>query len=95
MSPAADRRAVPVYLLIAWTASFLFCLPIIRAAGTNAANGAYTTGLMWCPALGALLTCAYLGRPIASLGWSRRQTRYPNVAPGPGAPAPPHRERTA
>jgi len=25
---------------------------------------------------GALLTCTYLGRPIASLGWQLGQTRY-------------------
>jgi hypothetical protein len=28
------------------------------------------------PAIGALLTCKYLGRPIASLGWHWGQTRY-------------------
>jgi hypothetical protein len=55
---------LPVYFLI------------IKSAGTNAANGAYTTGLMWCPAIGALLTCKYLGRPVASLGWQWGKTRY-------------------
>ena len=31
---------------------------------------------MWCPAIGALLTCKYLGRPITSLGWQWGETRY-------------------
>src|SRR3954449_5340929 len=72
----ADRRAVQVYLLATWTVSSLFYFLIIKSAGTNAAGGAYVTGLMWCPALGALLTCKYLGRPIASLGWRWGKTRY-------------------
>ena len=76
MNPVADRRAVPVYLLITWAASSLFYFLIIKSVGTNAANGAYTSCLMWCPAIGALLTCRYLGRPIASLGWQWGQTRY-------------------
>jgi membrane protease YdiL (CAAX protease family) len=76
MSLAADRRAILVYLLVTWAASSLFYFLIIKSAGSNAASGAYTTGLMWCPAIGALLTCKYLGRPIASLGWQWGQTRY-------------------
>jgi membrane protease YdiL (CAAX protease family) len=70
------RRAIPVYLLFTWTFSSLFYWLIIRSAGTPAANGAYVTGLMWCPAMGALLTCKYLGRPIAGLGWQWGRTRY-------------------
>src|SRR5690242_9284364 len=31
---------------------------------------------MWCPALGALVACKYLRRPVASLGWQWGQTRY-------------------
>ena len=69
MNPTAERRALPVYLLATWSVSSLFYFLIIKSAGTNAASGAYTTGLMWCPAIGALLTCKYLGRHIASLGW--------------------------
>jgi membrane protease YdiL (CAAX protease family) len=75
MSVAA-RRAIPVYLLFTWALSSLFYFLIIKSAGTNAADGAYTSGLMWCPAVGALLTCRYLGRPIATLGWQWGQTRY-------------------
>src|SRR5579884_341784 len=76
MQVAADRRGIPVYLLVTWAASSLFYFLIIKSAGSNAANGAYTAGLMWCPAIGALLTCRLLGRSVASLGWQWGQTRY-------------------
>jgi membrane protease YdiL (CAAX protease family) len=76
MNPAADRRAIPVYLIVTWAVSSLFYFLIIKSAGTNAAGGAYTTGLMWCPATGALLACKYLRRPLAGLGWQWGQTRY-------------------
>ncbi len=46
MNPAAYRRTILVYLLVTWAVSFLFYFLIIKSAGTNAANGAYTTGLM-------------------------------------------------
>jgi len=52
MNLAADRRAILVYLLVTWTVSSLFYFLIIKSAGTNAASEAYTTGLMWCPAIG-------------------------------------------
>jgi len=76
MNRAANRRAILVYLLVTWTFSSLFYFLIIRSAGTNAASGAYISGLMWCPAIGALLTCKYLGRPVAGLGWQWGETRY-------------------
>lgn len=72
-----------MYLLVTRTVSSLFYFLIIKSAGTNAASaasGAYTTGLMWRPAIGALLTCKYLGRPIASLGWQWGRTRYQIVS---------------
>jgi uncharacterized protein len=76
MNLPSDRRAIPVYLLVTWTVSSLFYFLIIKSAGTRAAGGAYTTGLMWCPAVGALLTCKYLRRSVGSLGWKWDQTRY-------------------
>src|SRR5262249_21368198 len=49
MNPAAGRRAIFVYLVVTWTVSSLFYFLIIKSAGSNAASGAYTTGLMWSP----------------------------------------------
>ena len=69
--------AILVYLLFTWTVSSLFYFLIIKSAGTNARDRSFPPpGLMWCPAIGALLTCKYLGRPLASLGWRWGQTRY-------------------
>jgi len=76
MGSPLDRRAIPAYLLVTWACSSFFYFLIIKSAGTNAASGAYVHGLMWCPAVGALLTCIFLGRPIASLGWQWGATRY-------------------
>jgi membrane protease YdiL (CAAX protease family) len=76
MKLAGGLRAIWVYLLATWTLSGLFYFLIIKSVGTNAASGAYVSGLMWCPALGALITCKYLSRPVASLGWQWGQTRY-------------------
>jgi hypothetical protein len=41
-----------VYLFVAWTVSSLFYFFIVKSAGANAADGAYTSGLMRCPAKG-------------------------------------------
>lgn len=80
MNLAADRRAIPVYLLFTWAFSSLFYFLIIKSVGTNAADGTYTAALMWCPAVGALLTCKYLGRSVSSLGWQWGKTRYEVVS---------------
>jgi membrane protease YdiL (CAAX protease family) len=76
MSRDTESHAIPIYLLFTWIASSVFYFLIIKSAGTNSAGGNFTSGLMWCPAIGALLTCKYLGRPIANLGWKWGETRY-------------------
>lgn len=77
MTPAADRLAIPPCTCSSHG-------PSVRCSTSsssnppapNAAGEAYTTGLMWCPAIGALLTCRYLDRPVAGLGWQCGQTRH-------------------
>jgi len=76
MKAAIGRRALPAYLLATWTASSLFYFLIIKSVGTRAADGTYTSCLMWCPAIGALVACRYLGRSVSSLGWQWGETRY-------------------
>src|SRR4051812_15161392 len=76
MNLAAGRAAIPLYLLLTWTFSSLFYFLIIKSTGTTAAGGAYISALMWCPAIGALLTCRYLHIHVASLGWRWGRTRY-------------------
>lgn len=69
MSQNRDRRAIPVYLFCTFALSTVFYVLSARPA-TGSGNWLdYTSCLMWCPALGAWLTCRYLGRPISSLGW--------------------------
>jgi len=76
VNDSPPRRAIPIFLLFTWTFSSLFYFLIIKSKGTNAAGGAYVSGLMWCPALGALLTCAVLRRSVSTLGWQWGRTRY-------------------
>jgi hypothetical protein len=61
-----------VYLLVTWTVNSLFYFLIIKSAGANAASGAYTTRLMWCPAIGALLIMALAVR-LAEMKWRRER----------------------
>jgi hypothetical protein len=70
MEPTSDRRAIPVYLLVTWIASGLFYFLIIKSTGTNAASGAYTSGLMWCPAIGAGQTRYQILSYLIPLGYS-------------------------
>jgi membrane protease YdiL (CAAX protease family) len=76
MTLPARHRSVLVYLFFTWCVSSLFYFLMIKSAGTNAAGGAYVTGLMWSPAVGALLACRYLRRPLGTLGWKWGRTRY-------------------
>ena len=42
---------------------------------TQTVNAAYIFGLMWMPAVAAILTCRILGRPLRTVGlgtWNRR-----------------------
>jgi membrane protease YdiL (CAAX protease family) len=63
------RRGIATYLAAAFGLSAVLWALIIHAKSIGAAGGLYVTALMWCPALGALITCRALGRPVASLGW--------------------------
>lgn len=78
MNLAAVRRAIVVYLLVSWTVSFLFYFLIIKSAGTNAANGSLRVRPDVAPRSRALLTCKYLGRPIASLEWQLGPNALPS-----------------
>jgi uncharacterized protein len=76
MSSRDDRRAVPVYLLLTFALSSVLYFLIIKSGHLGAGGGTYVTLLMWCPAMGAMLTCKYLGRDVGSLGWKWGEPRY-------------------
>jgi membrane protease YdiL (CAAX protease family) len=76
MLPPNDRRAVPAYLLctLCLSSIFYFLIAISSTGGGQWVD--YTGCLMWCPAIGALLACKYLGRSVSTLAWRWGQTRY-------------------
>ncbi len=73
---SASRRQIPTFLLFVVVFSSLFYFLILRAHAISGARGLYVTGLMWCPALAAMVTLKLNGRSLADLGWKWPQTRY-------------------
>jgi membrane protease YdiL (CAAX protease family) len=71
-----SRKPLAIYLVLTFALSSIFYFLVIRAGHLAAAGGMYVTGLMWCPAIAAILTCILTGRPVASLGWRWGQWRY-------------------
>jgi membrane protease YdiL (CAAX protease family) len=70
-TPTSDsRRAIAMFLVFVFALSSIFYALIIHAGRIGAANGMFVQGLMWCPAIAALLTCVLLGRSVRSLGWT-------------------------
>jgi membrane protease YdiL (CAAX protease family) len=65
-------RGILTYLVCTLGLSSIFYALIIHAGRLGAGGGLYVAGLMWCPALAALLTCRLRGRPVSSLGWTWR-----------------------
>ncbi len=72
------RKNIATFLVI----TTLLCLPIYYLcahAGTLRAGFSgvgYALMIMWCPGLGALITCGIRGIPVASLGWKWGRTKY-------------------
>jgi uncharacterized protein len=71
-----DRRAIPAYLLFTLCLSSIFYLLNAKSSTGGGEWVDYIGWLMWCPAIGALLTCKYLGRSVSTLGWKWGKTRY-------------------
>jgi membrane protease YdiL (CAAX protease family) len=65
----AVRATIWTYLACTFGLSSIFYVLIIRDGHLAAAHGLYVLGLMWCPGVAALLTCAIRGKPVSSLGW--------------------------
>jgi membrane protease YdiL (CAAX protease family) len=69
----ARWRAVGLFVLLTICLSGIFWV-LINA--TQTVNAAYIFGLMWMPALAAILTCRILGRPLRMLGLGTWNGRY-------------------
>jgi membrane protease YdiL (CAAX protease family) len=82
MTPLRDSREehwarqVAIYLLLLFGFSALFYFLILRAHGLREAGGIYVIGIMWCPALAAMLTLKLHERNLADLGWKWPKTKY-------------------
>jgi membrane protease YdiL (CAAX protease family) len=69
------RKGIAIFLVITFALSSIFYTLIILKPPTP-----YVTALMWCPALGALLTCLLLRINISEWGWKWGKTRYQLLA---------------
>ena len=64
------RTGILIFLTCTFAISLMFYVLTLRAGVFGATGGLYALGLMWCPALGALIACHVRHRPLASMGWS-------------------------
>jgi uncharacterized protein len=69
----ADRpaltRSILLFLVFTTALSSIFYAFIIATGHVGGGNGAYELGLMWSPAIAALLSCRLSGLSLQSLGW--------------------------
>jgi uncharacterized protein len=63
-------RTMGLFLILTVVFSSIFYAFIIATGHVGGGNGVYELGLMWSPALAALLTCRLKGLSLQSLGWS-------------------------
>ena len=62
-------RSVVLFLILTAALSSMFYTFIIATGHVGGGNGVYELGLMWSPAIAALLTCRLRGLSLQSLGW--------------------------
>ena len=70
-----------IFLTCTFALSSMFYVLTLRAGVFGAAGGLYALGLMWCPAMGALIASHVRSRPLASIGWSWKSD-YQGIAYG-------------
>ncbi|HZQ69968.1 MAG TPA: type II CAAX endopeptidase family protein [Terriglobales bacterium] len=63
------KRATALYLLLTLAFSAVFWSLVIWSGHLGMGFGLVVAGVMWCPALAALVSCRLLGRSIRSLAW--------------------------
>jgi uncharacterized protein len=73
--PKASRSVVLFLVLTALLSSIFYAL-IIATGHVGGGNGTYELGLMWSPAIAALLTCRLRGLSLQSLGWGWGMWRW-------------------
>lgn len=67
---------IGLYLVLTLALSCIFYALILTSGHVGGGRGLYVTGLMWCPAISALLTCRIAGLDYSILGWNWGETRW-------------------
>src|SRR3954451_4854948 len=67
---------IVTYLVTLFLFSSFYYFLIIRSGSMGNGQGMYVFGLMWCPALAAIVTLRMNGRSLRDLGWQWGETRY-------------------
>ncbi len=75
MDARSLRGDIALFLVLTLAISCIF-YPLIIGAGGAPATRNYVTGLMWSPAIAALLTVYLRKLVLASLGWGWGETRW-------------------
>jgi uncharacterized protein len=73
-------KAVTLYVVLAFAFSSVFYALIIASGHVGGGNGWYATGLHWCLAAAALMTCTLLRIDIGTIGWRWRPWRWQFLA---------------
>jgi hypothetical protein len=72
--------AIGLFLVLPVILSSIFYAFIIATGHVGGGNGAYELGLMWSPAVAALLACRIRGLSIQALGWQWGASRWQVLA---------------
>jgi len=73
-------RSVVLFLILTAALSSIFYAFIIATGHVGGGNGVYELGLMWSPAIAALLTCRLSALSLKSLGWGWGAWRWQRLA---------------
>lgn len=76
MKKYLKNNPITTYLILTFALSSIFYYLIIRTGKLESGFTLYVTGLMWCPAIAAILTSRIIGRKIAALGWQWGNPKY-------------------
>jgi len=74
--PFNPIKNVVTFLFFTFTFSSVFYFLIISNGHLGAGHGLYVTGIMWCPAFAAFLTCYLSGIKLSELGWNWKPAKY-------------------
>lgn len=81
MSTTSNSKSqIGAYLGFVFLFSSLFYVLILRGHRLGGGGGLYVTGLMWCPALAAMLTLKLNGRKLSELGWRWPERKYATMS---------------